>query len=140
MAKTRPGPNGCIDWTGNKNKRGYGKFTLYLTGGIPQYFRAHRYAYILVNGPIPEGLEIDHLCKRPSCVNPAHLEAVTPKVNVQRSRTPQLTAARNKARSQAQTHCAHGHEYTPENTLRFPSQTGRRCRTCRDAKRAPSSV
>lgn len=66
-------------------------------------------------GPIPDGLQIDHLCRVRHCVNPAHLEPVTIAENVRRG-------------AAAQTHCKYGHEYTPENTVIHHG--GRECRTC----------
>ena len=63
---------------------------------------AHRLSYVLHKGPIPEGLEIDHLCFVPECVNPAHLEAVTKEENLKR-------------RGVTKTHCAQGHPWIPEN-------------------------
>lgn len=78
---------------------------------------AHRMAYLLVKGAIPDGLELDHLCRNRLCVNPDHLEPVTHLENMRRG----ALATR--------THCIHGHEYTPENTYLAPAG-GRRCRQC----------
>ena len=105
--------NGCLVWTGPKDRNGYGKARV---PGIrnPQY--THRLAYELARGPIPEGLEIDHLCRNRSCCNPDHLEAVTRAENVRRANWP------------PKTHCLWGHEFTPENTYLY--RDGRRCREC----------
>ena len=65
----------CIVWTGAANRRGYG--CLYLGG---MRLSPHRLAYELSHGQIPDGLEIDHLCRSPPCINPVHLEAVTHKI------------------------------------------------------------
>lgn len=73
------GPDACWPWLGRRDKLGYGGIHL---GG---YGKAHRIAYRSVHGEIPPGLEIDHLCRNPSCVNPAHLEAVTHRENLRRS-------------------------------------------------------
>ncbi len=73
-----PQPTGCWHWTGAKTDKGYGRF--YLNGNK----HAHRISYELLIGPIPNGLVIDHLCRNPSCVNPAHLEPVTHVENVKR--------------------------------------------------------
>lgn len=70
----------CWLWTGGKVRDGYGKF-----GHKGRTVQAHRFAYELVRGPIPDGLTIDHLCARPLCVNPNHLEPVTLAENVRRA-------------------------------------------------------
>ncbi len=78
---------------------------------------AHRVAYELAIGPVPDGLVVDHLCFNRACVRPGHLEPVTQQENVMRART----------------HCRKGHEFTPENTYVRPGGTGgiqRICRTC----------
>jgi hypothetical protein len=77
---------------------------------------AHRAVWELLVGPIPDGLELDHLCRVRSCVNPDHLEPVTPLENTRRAPRSRIT------------HCIHGHQYTEANTYRSPR--GRICRTC----------
>lgn len=73
------GRGSCWEWTGLKNVRGYGRINV---AGTMQL--AHRATYSALRGPIPEGLELDHLCRNPSCVNPDHLEPVTHAENVRR--------------------------------------------------------
>jgi hypothetical protein len=78
---------GCWIWTASKKVTvragSYGSFT--VQSGKNQL--AHRVAYELYVGPIPEGLELDHLCRRPECVNPAHLEPVDHRENLARGET-----------------------------------------------------
>lgn len=87
---------------------------------------AHRFSYELFKGPIPSGLHIDHLCRNRRCVNPDHLEAVSPKENVMRGfGVTSLNAAK--------TQCKNGHEFTHENTYTYASPYGttqRKCKTC----------
>jgi hypothetical protein len=82
---------------------------------------AHRLAYELLVGPIPEGLHIDHLCRRPECVNPAHLEPVTNVENIRRGNAGLFQASK--------THCKQGHPYDEKNTL-IRRSGGRACREC----------
>lgn len=105
-------PGGCWIWRGATGHAGYGVFR-----GPDRNVGAHRFAYEDVAGPIPEGLELDHLCRTPLCVNPAHLEPVTHAENMARGSIA------------AKTHCKHGHAYTSENTGRNPNGT-RYCRAC----------
>ena len=107
--------DGCWIWRGARNRSGYGRIQKAV--GITQL--AHRVAYTMEVGPIPDGMQIDHLCRTTSCVNPAHLEPVTARENQHRV-------------SVLKTHCVQGHEYTPENTYRFgPDQRHRACVECR---------
>lgn len=97
---------------------GYGKF---WTGERNEM--AHRFAYELLVGPIPDGLTIDHLCRNRSCVNPDHLEPVTTGVNVMRG----IGFAPVNA---LKTHCPQGHAYDLFNTRRSGKKQTRFCRTC----------
>lgn len=105
----------CWLWTGGTSY-GYGLFW-----NVP----AHRWAYENLVGPIPPGLHIDHLCRNPPCVNPAHLEPVTVRENT-------LRGVGTSAQNARKTYCIHGHPFSDENTYRPPSG-GRYCRTCLNA-------
>lgn len=114
------GPEDCWLWNGHLTAGGYGVFS----NGQPGGCMAHRYAYELMIGPIPDGLHIDHLCRTRACVNPLHHEPVTPSENSRRAEYGAAAANRGK------THCIRGHEFTPENTYIRPNDGGRDCRTC----------
>lgn len=73
----------CWLWTGRLNNKGYGRVTLWAK---KRGYMAHRMAYEFAVGPIPDGLEIDHLCRNRICCNPSHLEPVTHQENVRRAR------------------------------------------------------
>lgn len=123
----------CWLWTGVITRGDYGQIWV-----VDRMRPAHRVAYELVVGPIPEGLTLDHLCRVPRCVNPAHLEPVTSGENSRRSPLTQ------QGKNVRKTHCIRGHEFTPENTGQ--QKTGRYCRTCqrehlrrwRASKRTPT--
>jgi hypothetical protein len=117
------GAGGCWLWTGKLDRDGYANFS--VNG---RRVRAHRFAYELLVGAIPEGLQIDHVkargCTHRHCVNPAHLEPVTNLENTLRSENFIAQHARK-------THCQYGHEFTPENTETYGRGRWRRCVTCR---------
>lgn len=108
---------GCWDWQGRPNyEGGYGRMS--LRG--KQYF-VHRISYTLHVGPIPDGMEIDHLCRNRMCVNPSHLEAVTGRVNTYRGQGPSAINSRK-------THCIRGHELVPGNLYKAANK--RLCKAC----------
>lgn len=108
--------DGCWLWTGARNAKGYGS----ISNGNGSSDLVHRVSYSRLIGPIPNGLQIDHLCMVPACCNPAHLEAVTGAENIRR-------------RYASMTHCKSGHELSAANTnihRRSNGVTTRECRTC----------
>lgn len=113
--KVEVADDGCWLWMGTVNRKGYGMFWP-DAAGTP----AHRWSYEHHVGPIPAGLQLDHLCRVRHCVNPEHLEPVTAKENQMRS--PFNPAAR--------THCPQGHPYDAVNTYLYPDGRRRACRTC----------
>ena len=116
--KVSPAPaDACWMWHGAANSEGYGN-----VGRNGKTYLAHRVAYEITNGPVPEGMDLDHLCMVRLCVNPAHLEAVTFLANMRRR-----YAAKPDERD---THCIRGHEYTPENTAVISTTGQRKCRIC----------
>lgn len=121
--------NGCWIWTGAKWGHGYGQISEQCDG--KRVLRvAHRVAYEILIGAVPAGLVLDHLCRVRSCVNPAHLQPVTPAENTRRGAGASTINAKK-------THCPQGHPYSAENTLYYaPKGAPRRyCRTCKRAAR-----
>lgn len=123
MAKVSPEPmSGCWLWLGVIDASGYGRFGIGShADGSNRMAQAHRVAYELFRGAIPDGMELDHLCRLECCVNPAHLEPVTHRVNC-------LRGTGQGAINATKTHCLRGHEFTPENTI--INQGKRYCREC----------
>ena len=109
-------PNGCWLWTGSLSKGGYGRFQ--LNGN---QIRNPRAAWLVQRGPIPEGLEPDHLCRFRPCVNCDHMELVTHRINCQRGNAGKHLRER--------THCPKGHPYSGDN-LKVKTTGARKCREC----------
>jgi hypothetical protein len=120
--KVIPEPNsGCWLWLGYLGHNGYGRF--HWTGGSDR--NAHRLAYQILVGPLDDGIVVDHLCRTRCCVNPAHLDPVTPRENVVRGVSV-------SAKNAAKTHCKRGHVFDATNTRTQGS--GRLCRLCEIAR------
>lgn len=121
-------PDQCWEWTGAKH-RGYGQFTLSWWKREDgewrcQTVRAHRFAFSIFKGPIPEGLTVEHECRNRSCVNPLHLSL--------------LSRGENARRGNQRKTCKSGrHEMTGNNVIRRPSQapTKGECRACANERR-----
>lgn len=142
-ARLVPTDNGCLEWPGTRDANGYGRARMRQVASRPKLSElVHRALWVMVNGPLAPDIQLDHLCRNPSCCNLDHLEPVSAAVNTERSTAREATIARWAAR----THCRQGHEYTPENTRRDPKGT-RHCRICdlaardeRAAKRAARRI
>ena len=112
--------DGCWEWKGYRTPFGYGMFYT----AAHRLVLAHRWFYEWCYGDVPKSLQMDHLCRNPSCVNPDHLEPVTPRENVMRS---DGVCAANAAK----THCPKGHPLDGENLLLIDNGGPRKARKCR---------
>jgi len=113
----RPDLGPCWLWTASKSRNGYGHFS--VAGRLRP---AHAVSYEEEHGPVPEGMELDHLCRTPLCVLSAHLEPVTHRENILRGVSLSAQYAR-------MTHCIHGHAFDLLNTY-IDRHGKRRCRAC----------
>ena len=111
----------CWLWTGAILNNGYGRFS--RGAKRDGFVSAHRWSYEFYRGPIPQGLQIDHLCRVRHCVNPAHMEPVSAQVNVLRGEG--ITAV-----NAVKTHCIHGHELSGTNL--YVTGGHRQCRACKN--------
>ena len=108
----------CWIWQGYVLPTGYGQLII-----RQRKWRAHRYMWTMMRGPIPDGLDLDHLCRNRLCINPQHLEPVTRRENLLRGEGFAGVNARK-------THCAHGHPFDGLNTGRRTGRSGRFCLAC----------
>jgi len=118
-----PGPGPCWLWPGSLTSSGYGKVKPGPEGGT---CLVHRLTYLHMVGPVPDGLDLDHLCRVKACANPAHLDPVTRAVNL----------ARGEHNHRGKTHCKRGHAFTPENT--YVSSKNATWRVCAECQREAS--
>lgn len=116
----------CWPWDGAINSCGYGSFRV-KDGKAWTSCGAHRVGYEYFRGKVPEGLELDHLCRRRDCVNPWHLEAVEKRVNILRGDGAGAKAARK-------THCKYGHPLSGDNLVVAKNRKERICFECRWAR------
>jgi hypothetical protein len=123
------GEGACWPWLGSFFENGYGQVSWNY-----KKLRAHRVAYTLTNGPISDGLLLDHIeCKNRACCNPDHVRPVTPQINSIENSDGQ------SALNAAKTHCPQGHAYAGDNLIFGKGRRGRperRCRTCHREKNA----
>lgn len=113
---------GCWIWTGSLDRHGYGQFDVTVNGRHKNW-RAHRWVYTQVVGPLDPDEDIDHVCRVKACVNPSHLLPGSTLANV--------TAGNAGENNRAKTHCSNGHRFTEENTRLYgPNGDWRECREC----------
>lgn len=117
----------CWVWQGACHRQGYG-----IISANNRCIYVYKLVYKLTRGPIPTGKVLDHLCRNPPCCSPAHLEVVTPGINVLRGMAPSALNAQK-------THCLRGHPFDEKNTILRPDSKrrkgGRQCRTCTNESR-----
>lgn len=117
--------SGCWEWQAGLQSEGYGMFGLETKRPYEHLtVLAHVWAFERYVKKTPAGLELDHLCRNPRCVNPLHLEPVTHRLNLLRGNHPTAVTVRTNR-------CCRGHLLTEDNVLRKPNARGRYCRACK---------
>ncbi len=115
----------CFEWQGSLEIGGYG----YITRTKPRRvnLRVHRLAWECLNGPIPDGMYLDHLCRNRRCINVDHFEVVTHRENT-------LRGIGTPAVNQRKTHCKRGHQLSGINLYTYKNRNGHPARTCRTCR------
>lgn len=128
--KVQPCPmSGCWIWVGAWISNGYGH-----ARANAKRVLSHRLTYQVLIGPVPDGLQLDHLCRVRACCNPRHLEPVTAQENARRGDGGKETARRKMA----MTHCKRGHSLAADNTYRVLMPNGnvsRKCKQCQQLRK-----
>lgn len=122
VPEARPELGPCWVWTAGKRWNGYANLGVTNSSSTV----AHKFAYELLVGPVPDGLQLDHLCRVRHCVNPSHLEPVPQVVNI-------LRGEAFTAKNAVKTHCPKGHAYVDGNIKWKKCRSGnmgRECLTC----------
>lgn len=116
--------DGCWPWPGNKTRGGYGVIRTGLPNGPGDRQYVHRASYEMFVGPIPNGMQIDHLCRNRACFNPAHLDVVNNRTNFLRGNHPSAVGRRNRR-------CRNDlHDMTGDNVMIIKRDGSRRCKAC----------
>lgn len=121
---------GCWAWTGAATRPGSDGYGQIRVAG--KTILSHRFAYETLVGPVPAGLDLDHVCRTRRCANPAHLEPVTRAENVKRGAAHGTYGRAERAK----THCPQGHPYAGANLYVNPTTGKRKCRECQSERRA----
>lgn len=119
----------CWLWQGHIGKNGYGRWK-----PAGRSVSTHRWSYERFIGPIPEGLQIDHICNIKSCVNPEHLQPVTARVNVLKAKKG-ITSI-----NAAKTHCVNGHPLFGANLRIYVTKDGKKSRVCKSCRQDRSKI
>lgn len=113
---------GCWEWTGPTTDKGYARISQSKTSWV----LGHRLFFEIFRGKVPDGLDLDHLCRNRNCINPSHLEPVSRRENVMRGRSPFILAHHSGS-------CVRGHQMTPDNTYISPKGQ-KHCKACRQMR------